>query len=139
MATRGPTNGVRREEAVRKREGDWRRIFAEQRSSGLNHSAFCRQKAISPNAYFWWKRELPRRHRLRRGTRAHGKKPAAAKRSSAPALVPVRIRTEERSITAGFLQFFEVLLGGGRVLRVPVGFHAEELRRLLLVLEGEAC
>jgi len=33
----------------------------------------------------------------------------------------------------------EIVLAGGRVVRVPAGFDDESLRRLLAVLESDAC
>lgn len=131
MAKR-PTKARRpQSEAQRAREDKWRGILREQRTSGLSHSAFCRKKKISANAYFWWKREIRKRdaRRKRKGREAP---------SERPQLVPVRISA------AGFLdgersEPFEVALPGDRVVRVPAGFDAASLRRLLAVLEDAAC
>ena len=56
-------------------------------------------------------------------------------RLSEPAFVELRPeprRTEESGV-------LEVVVGGGRVVRVPADFDADVLRRLLAVLEGGAC
>jgi len=130
---------MRRAEAARKRRDYWRGVLAEQRSSGLSHSEFCRQKSISTNRYFWWKRELLRQRGVSKeaGTQRRGR--VAGLRPRAPSLVPVTLRAGASIPGAGVFQFFEVVLRGARVLRVPVGFYAEELRRLVAVLEGEGC
>ncbi len=131
-------NGGARVAAAKRREEHWRGVLAEQRTSGVSHSEFCRQKAISMNAYFWWKREIPRREAERANGRGQGKQRAGARRLPRPSLVPVRIRPLPG---AGSLEGdrFEVVLRGTRVIRVPVGFHAEELRRLVSVLEDASC
>jgi hypothetical protein len=54
-------------------------------------------------------------------------------------VVPVTLRAGASIPAAGVFQFFEVVLRSARVLRVPVDFHAEDLRRLVVVLEGEGC
>ena len=140
MAYGGTTAGLSRAEARRKREEYWRGVFAEQRASGLSHSEFCRQKTISMNAYFWWKRELPRREAGRREVRPARRHREGRKISITPSLIPVRIREPEEGTSAvSRSQAFEVVFRSGRVLRIPSGFHAEDLRRLISVLESETC
>jgi len=126
--------------ARREREEYWRGTFSEQRTSGLSHSEFCRQKSISMNAYFWWKRELPKREAGRREVRAARRHREGRKISITPSLIPVRIRRAEEGISAvSTSQAFEVVFRSGRVLRVPPGFQSDDLRRLVSLLEGETC
>jgi hypothetical protein len=132
-------NGAGRVAAAKRREDHWRGVLAEQRTSGLSHSEFCRWKAISMNAYFWWKREIPRREAERAKARVQGKERAEARKLPRPSLVPVRIRPLPGVGSLEGDRPFEVVLRGSRVIRVPIGFHAEELRRLVAVLEDASC
>lgn len=130
MAKRRAKTRRSQSEAERAREAHWRKILGEQTTSGLSHSAFCRKKKISANAYFWWKREiLVRDKRRRRSSRKDS--------DDKPKLVPVRIRAPE---FVGYRsESFEVVLSSDRVVRVPAGFDPESLKRLLAVLEDGAC
>lgn len=132
MAKRPAKTGRPQTEAERAREERWRGILEEQKTSGLSNSAFCRQKKISANAYFWWKREVRLRdQRRRRGT--------VSGREERRSLVPVRIESTsilERSVAPGS---FEIVLPNQRLVRVPAGFDVESLKRLIAVLEGASC
>ena len=123
------TSGKRAEQ-TREREKLWRGILAEQKASGLSHTDFCRSKSISSNAYFWWKRELRLRDAKRRKAR-HAK----PKKTSTPTLVPVKIRGTSPEQP----WHFEVALANGRTVKVPAGFDAEALKRLVVALESETC
>ena len=129
MAKRSKKNGGSRSEAKRLREERWRRILSEQERSGLGHTAFCRRKKISQHAYFWWKRELRLRDQKRR-------RRVAKISVDRPSLVPVRVSTASVIATQ---TAFEVVLPGQRLVRVPVEFDAESLKRLLAVLEDASC
>ena len=111
------------------RDAAWRRIFREQAASGLSHSDFCRDRSIPFHSYFWYRRRLqePVAEAARRG------RPAAIP----SALVPVRLApTMPRTSTdRGAI---EVVLAGGRCLRVSRGFDGETLLELIRFLEG-AC
>ncbi len=131
MAKRPTKTSRSRSEAARAREKHWRAILDEQKTSGLGHTAFCREKKISSHAYFWWKREI----RVRDGGR---RRPRRKKSTEKPYLVPVRISAPGFAEGAGS-ESFEIVLSGHRVVRVPRGFDEESLRRLLAVLEDGAC
>ena len=50
---------------------------------------------------------------------------------------PVRWMSEEGVAERGTVEPLEIVLGRGRSVRVPPGFAAEDLRRVLSVLAGE--
>jgi hypothetical protein len=139
MASTRRTREARGSEEARKRQEYWRGILAEQRQSGLTHTEFCRRKSISTNSYFWYKRELPRRDGKRVAARATPKREKPRRAAKAPSLVPVTIRARRAPGEPEVAERFEVELRRGRVLRVPPGFRGEDLRRLLAILEEEAC
>jgi hypothetical protein len=99
-----------------------RRLILAQAVSGLSHEEFCRREGISVHAFRFWKY---RRRRL-------PVSPAAPPAPPAPRLVPVRlVGAAEGAI--------EVLLAGGRSVRVRAGFDEGTLRRVIAVLETPAC
>jgi hypothetical protein len=92
-------------------------LLAGVRFTG-REGAFCGEQGLSEQSFYWWKRTIAERD-LRAGT---------------PAFVPVRVAPA----AAG--PALEVVAGPGRVVRVPAGFDANALRRLLAVLEeGPSC
>ena len=101
------------------------------RRSGLTIRDFCSQHRLSEPSFYSWRRLLSERDREKT-------KPAVARRpgkdaaNTRPAFVPIRIVSAPPAT-------IEVLLGNGRVLRVPAGFDAATLRQLLAVMEELSC
>lgn len=114
----------------RSKELYWRRHVAGWRRSGLSIRDYCRSECLAEASFYAWRRVLT--ERARRGTTGSGKPAAAA--AALPAFVPVQL-IEEASGAASL----EVVLRGGRVVRVPEGFAAASLRELVAVLEGLPC
>ena len=100
------------------REGYWRGILADQRTSGLSIAAFCRRRQISEASFFNWRRRLAR--------------PAApndfvAVNVALPQLAPCSC---------------EVTLPNGCRVTVPPGFDPVSLKEILAALSqwsGESC
>ena len=116
------------ENPVRRTRADYEKLLAEYGASGLSLRAFAESKGIKPGTLYAWHRRL--RPRV---TRQKQKKST---------LVPVRLvgGVEEAAPTQPVTtaRSFEVTIPGERVVSVPIGFDAEELRRLLAVLDA-AC
>jgi transposase-like protein len=126
------------------RERFWRRLLRLWRRSGRTVRAFCGEHQVSEPSFFAWRRTLAerdrqrgRRGKLRAKAGGDGDRPATAGGPSRgptaqadpkPAFVPLRV------VTAAV---FEVVLHGGRVVRVPAHFDAASLRQLLAILEEE--
>ena len=118
-----------RQEPREKREEAWREIFREQAGSGLSHTDFCRERSIPIPSYYWYRRRLE-------WTKTETARGQTARPAEPSTLVPVRISATSRpSPTAGAI---EVVLAGGRCLRVSRGFDRQTLLDLLRLLEG-AC
>jgi hypothetical protein len=68
-------------------ERSCRARFVEFQRSGLSVREYCRSRSIQEHTFFWWRRELARRDRLRHGARVHSAKArrghAKAKRNRA--------------------------------------------------------
>ena len=90
-------------------------LLDEQAASGLSIAAFARERGLTT-----WKLYTTARKRTR--SKPNGKRPRAERES----FVPVSI--------IGSAQAFELDLGARGTLRVPAGFDAEDLRRLLEVV-----
>ena len=92
-------------------------LLEQQAASGLTMAAFARDRGLTT-----WKLYPAARQKAGRVTRPRRKK---AKTSFA-----------EVSVIGGSLQPFELDLGSRGVLRIPSGFEARDLRRVLEVLRG---
>ena len=97
-----------------RKEQQWRRWIRQWQQSGLSVRAFCARHHLAQPSFYAWRREIQQRD------------------SVADTLVPVQlVRDGEPSGPSTF----EVVLAGGRTLRVAPGFDAATLRQLLAVLE----
>ena len=64
MGRREPERQKSWELRQRERETLWRRRVGSWRRSGLSQAAYCRQQALAPADFSWWKHELARRDGL---------------------------------------------------------------------------
>lgn len=108
-------------------EQKWRPLIKEWSHSGLRISAFCRQRGIPDSAFTYWKRQIPLRDQQRQADRA-----ASEASRNAMQFLPVRV-LESESGASGSL---EVVLRGGRLLRVGGDFDPAILEKLVATLEG---
>ena len=106
------------------KERFWRRMMRQWRRSGLSVRAFCAEHGLSEPSFYNWRRTI-----AERDERDEASVPGASRKSARPAFVPLRV------IDASAM--LEVALQRGLVVRVPRGFDADTLRRLLAVLEEE--
>ncbi len=97
-----------------RKEQQWRRRIEQWQQSGLSVQAFCRLHELAPASFYAWRRLI-------------GQRDAAG-----GPFVAVQVVTDEEP-SAG--QPFEVVLAGGRTLRVPPRFDSGALRQLLAVLQ----
>jgi transposase len=96
------------------KEQQWRHWIHQWQHSGLSVRAFCDRHGLAQPSFYAWRRTLQLR--------------AAA----ASPFVPVHLLPDEPRAPAASL---EVILAGGRCLRVSPGFDPATLRQLLAVLE----
>jgi hypothetical protein len=101
-----------------RKERQWRRWIGEWQASGLSVRAFCERRGLTVASFYAWRRVLQRR---------------AAEKA---AFVPVQVVADTVPERASAL---EVVLAGGRTVRVAPGFDAPTLRQLLAVLEERPC
>jgi len=119
--------GIRRGEAERARH--WRPIVAEWSASGLSQAEFCRQRDINVVNFRWWKRRLSAdKTPMRRSSRCSKNTPRGSVKSF------VEVKMADGVLSTGY----EVILSGGRVIRLGHAFDAEAVSRLITAVEG-AC
>lgn len=124
-------------------EAEYRKLLGTQRASGGTLRTFAKRVGIPLGRLQWWKWELARRDRLRAG-----KSSAALECVTPPtevAFVPVRILPDiERAECPDVRPMaraaaYEVLLRGGRLVRVPGEFEPASLTALVAALEAVPC
>jgi transposase len=97
-----------------RKEEQWWRWIDLQRKSRLSVRVFCAQHGLTIPSFYAWRRVI----RLRD--------------AATISFVPVHLSADEQPAPASRI---EVVLAGGRTLRVAPGFDAATLRQLLTVLE----
>jgi putative transposase len=115
-----------------RRERTWQRILKEQARSGLSHSEFCRQRSIPFSTYFLWRRKLVSRASRQSGGEPRSRRPAP----TSSVVVPVRMKGHDGFPAPSSSSSYELVLGNGRVLRIPACFDDAVIARLLAVAEG---
>ncbi len=126
-----------------RRKIDWPAILADFRRSGLSHVRFCSDRGLSVHAF---RRQLyclrvglpPRRPRDAGQSSTPPAGPVSPSGDTRPAFLPVHVRPDVPPATTPATPPapLELVLGGRHVLRVPAGFDADSLRRLLDILEA---
>jgi transposase len=102
-----------------KKEAFWRRMVRRQAQSGLSVQAWCCQQDTRASAFYWWRAQLARRDR------------------AAPTFVPVRVPAE--SFTPVSTGRIEIVLAGGRCVRLVGPVDRQALADVLTVLAAQTC
>jgi transposase-like protein len=97
----------------------WRKAVRDAARSGLSTREFCRQHNLHESQFYWWQR------RLEAGPTSPRRKQAAETPSFA------LVSEEPRAADAGI----EVVLAGGRRLRIAKGVDEATLRSVLAALD----
>ncbi len=108
------------------REQEMRALLATCEESDQSKAAFALRRKLQPETFAWWASEIRRRDAARREKALGG---AAAE--TTPSFVDVVVRRSELKAL-----FFEIELGDGRRVSVPAGLSANDLARLLAVVNG---
>jgi hypothetical protein len=103
---------------------EWARRIEEQEKSGLSIRKFAEQQGLKPGSVSFWKWKLAREGRAARPAAVAPLKFVELTAVAPPPTPPHR---------GGAM--FEIVLSSGRSIRVPVGFDASELARLIAALE----
>jgi hypothetical protein len=119
----------------RAKERYWRRHVAAWRRSGQSVRVYCAAEGLSEPSFYGWRRVLAERARRGGSKAGHGDTTTQmALRDAVSPFLPVRV--VEDALPAAAL---EVVLRGGRVVRVAAGFAAQTLREVVAALEELPC
>ncbi len=114
------------------RERYWREHLAAWRRSGQTIRASCRQYDLAEPTFYLWRRTLEQRPATSTPSQAAiGSLPGNA------AFVPLRLVGP--TPTQATQAVLELVLRGGRIIRVPNGFAPEALRQLITLAEQLPC
>jgi hypothetical protein len=102
----------------------WERTIHEATRSGISILEFCRQRGLQKSQFYWWRRRL----KARRPRRILGKQ---NKRQASFAL----ISDKPGMMDAGI----ELVLEGGRRLRISKGVDETTLRTVLAAMGSSEC
>jgi hypothetical protein len=109
----------------------WARHLQRWNQSGLSQAQYCRQQQLSVAAFGWWKRRLatapPPGHRAAPGGKMRGQNGSFVELQRAAG--GVCLPADEGA--------YEIVLPGGRRLRLGRSWESERVRQLLLLLEGQ--
>jgi transposase-like protein len=114
------------------KEQAWRERLEQQQQSGLSVRAFCSQHNLTVPSFYAWRRTLRQRAGAAANPSSADGPPSPGPAAGQPFFVPLRLAPT--ATTA-----LELLLPGGLLLRVPTGFDADTLRRLLALLRETPC
>jgi transposase-like protein len=107
----------------------WREHLAAWRRSGQSAREYCRRHALCESLFYYWRRTLEKPQASTPSNSATG----AASPSNAP-FVPVRLIGPPSTQAV-----LELVLRGGRIVRVPNGFAPDALRQLITLAEQLPC
>ena len=121
--------------AGRRRRGaeEWRELVGAWRAGGQSRERFARERGVKSTTLGWWASELARRER----EAPVGHRPTS--RLKPTTFLPVRVIGEMTSAPSATEVSsdarVELVLGGGRVLRVPVGIDVTWVGSIVAALE----
>ena len=100
----------------------WQRTIREAARSGMSIREFCRQRRLKESQFYWWQ------HKLKAGRHERSIRGRGVNREPARFAL---VSDEPEATDAGI----ELVLGGGRRLRIRKGVDEETLRAVLAAVE----
>src|SRR5438128_2424441 len=107
-------------------EKKYRELLEQQGREGLSREEAAARAGVKPSTLTWWRSQLKRLDRER----------SSPAETGGTSLLPVTIRDAAPTtcvVRPSLSAAYEVVLGRGRVLRVPRGFDASEVHALVSV------
>jgi len=104
----------------------WQRTISEAAQSGKSIRQFCRQRRLKESQFYWWQHKL----------RASGQAGTTSKTGGHGRPTSFALVSEDSGGTDAGI---ELVLSGGRRLRITKGVDEETLRTVLAALELPRC
>ena len=118
----------------RQRDGQnerwWRALVREQARSGQTVRAFCQQRQVSENSFYFWRKELKRR-----AAQAAASSPGLPEAAARPVFAAVSVAELPVSRSTAI----EIVLTSGVRVQVTAGADHQTLRMVLAALEPSRC
>lgn len=115
----------------------WSDLVAAWSQSGLSQAEFCRRRGVNGGTFAWWKRQLEKAAgpaAARPAVTSVGAKRRGRPPKTAARFVEVRLAGTSSASTSASM--YEVMLAGGRSIRVPAQFDPQTLSRLIAAVES---
>jgi transposase len=111
------------------KEHFWREHLAAWRRSGLSVRVYCHRHALAQPTFYLWRRNLEQT-----SAASTPNQPATQPTAANPPFLPLRLvgPTPNQPV-------LELVLRGGRSIRVPNGFAPDALRQLITLAEQLPC
>lgn len=103
----------------------WRSVIREAAKSGVSVREFCRRRKLHESQFYWWQRRLSVTGQVRKRRKQGTAGPASF----------ALVSDEPGANDAGI----ELVLAGGRRLRIARGVDEATLRAVLAAVEPEGC
>lgn len=103
----------------------WRSAIREAAQSGVSVREFCRRRKLHESQFYWWQRRLSVRRQAPKRGKPRGAGPASF----------ALVSDEPAANDAGI----ELVLAGGRRLRIARGVDEGTLRAVLAAVEPAGC
>ena len=103
----------------------WEKVIHEAAQSGLSTREFCRQRGLHESQFYWWQRRLKQK-----------RPPVATPRGTANGPASFALVSDEPGTSDAGI---ELVLAGGRRLRIAKGVDEPTLRSVLAALEQPGC
>ena len=103
----------------------WQAVIRDAARSGLSTRAFCRQRKLKECQFYWWQRRLKEK-----------RPPASTPRGPANGAASFALVSDEPGTAEAGI---ELVLAGGRRLRIAKGVDEPTLRSVLAALERPGC
>jgi hypothetical protein len=110
-----------------KKARHWQELLGEAARSGISIREFCRRRRLKESQFYWWQRRLRLGQRV--GVGVHRSEVSGQAASFA------LVSEEAGGMDAGI----ELVLSGGRRLRITKGVDEETLRTVLTALGPVGC
>lgn len=128
----------------------WATQVAAWERSGMTQAEYCRRRRIKAGSFAWWKRQLlgPARGRPTRPADRPKQSAKASKQRGGLTKPPERAkrRAQSAKLSAPFVELplvtafpaptYDLVLVGGRTIRIPWQFDPQVLSRLISVVES---
>ena len=130
-----------------RKQNYWEEAIRRCKQAGQSVRDFCRAEGLHEAAFYWWRRELAKRHRTADAanppqpdashvTPATPPRRAVPPRRRAVSFLPVQVLERHTAEPGGGI---EIVLGQERTVRVRAGFDRQTLADVLAVLEVRSC